>query len=140
MGQFYPRWNKSETLWDQTSVHFSLPSQSILKSDQKKSQICPICGKYAPLWALIWHPWTLLTFWHNLSPCCVKTGAKWRMTSALAKWSTLQHQAVITLSLTYHYSLLMWLSQHNYLWFFLDVCLKKIQNSNPLFKKGRQKS
>ena len=39
-----PKWDKSGTFSDQISVHFGSVSQNVLKSDLKKSQICPIWG------------------------------------------------------------------------------------------------
>ena len=41
VGQIVPKWNKSKTFSDQISVHFESASQSVLKSDVKKSRICP---------------------------------------------------------------------------------------------------
>ena len=45
MGQIGPKWDKSGTFSDQIPVHFGSSSQSVLKSDLKKSWICPIWGQ-----------------------------------------------------------------------------------------------
>ena len=37
-----PKWDKSATFSDEISVYFGSQSQNILKSDLKKSRICPI--------------------------------------------------------------------------------------------------
>ena len=42
VAQIGPKWDKSRTFSDQTSVDFDLSGQYLLKSDLKKSQICPI--------------------------------------------------------------------------------------------------
>ena len=36
---------------------FGSPNQNVLKSDLKKSRICPIWFKSVALWAQIWYPW-----------------------------------------------------------------------------------
>ena len=70
VGQIGTKWDKSGTFPDQISIHFdsakcheiwsekvldlSHTSQNVLKSDLKKSRICPILGLYDPLWAQIW--------------------------------------------------------------------------------------
>ena len=38
------KWDKSGTFSDQISVHFGALRQNVLKSDLKKSRICPIWG------------------------------------------------------------------------------------------------
>ena len=42
VGQIGPKWDKSGTFSDLISVHFGSSSQNVLKSDLKKSRICPI--------------------------------------------------------------------------------------------------
>ena len=54
-GHIGPKLDKSRTFSDQISVHFSSPSQVVLKSDLKQSPICPICRQTDILFAL-WHP------------------------------------------------------------------------------------
>ena len=48
---------QSGTFFYQISVHFGLPSQNVLKSDLKKSQICPIWGQSDVLYAQIFSHW-----------------------------------------------------------------------------------
>ena len=48
--QIAPKRNKSGTFSDQISVHFS---QNVLKSDLKKSWICPNRGQLDPIFAKI---------------------------------------------------------------------------------------
>ena len=46
-------------IWDfsrSNSVHFSSPSENVLKSNRKKFPICPILGQSYSLWAQIWIP------------------------------------------------------------------------------------
>ena len=49
VGEIDPKWDKSVTFSDQISVHFG-SSQNVLKSDLKRSRICPIRGQSDPLW------------------------------------------------------------------------------------------
>ena len=44
VGQIGKKWDKSGTFSDQISVHFGALRQNVLKSDLKKSRICPIMG------------------------------------------------------------------------------------------------
>ena len=50
VGQIGPKLDKSVTFPDQISEHFGAVRQNVLKSDRKKSRICPIWGQSDPLW------------------------------------------------------------------------------------------
>ena len=54
VGQIGPKWDKSGAFSDQISVHFGSIE---LKSDLKKSRICPIWGQSDLLWSQTYHPW-----------------------------------------------------------------------------------
>ena len=47
---------KSMTFSGQISVYFGSMRQNVLKSDLKKSRICPTCGQYDQLWGQIRNP------------------------------------------------------------------------------------
>ena len=57
VGHIGPKWDKSGAFSDQIS----------LKSDLKKTRICPIWGQSDPLWSQTYHPWSSLSpVWCNL--------------------------------------------------------------------------
>ena len=49
--QIVLKWDKSGAFSHQISVQFGSASQIVLKSDLRKSRICPICGQSDHLWA-----------------------------------------------------------------------------------------
>ena len=56
IGQIGIKRDKSGTFSDQISVHFGAQRQNVLKSDLKKSRICPIWGHSDPFWVQIYSP------------------------------------------------------------------------------------
>ena len=57
LGQIGLKLDKSGTFSDQISVHFGAGCQNVLKSDLKKSRICPIWGHFDQFWAQISLTW-----------------------------------------------------------------------------------
>ena len=57
VGQIGPKRDKSGIFSDQISGHFGAPRQNVLKSDLKKSWMCPFSSQSDPLRALIYHHW-----------------------------------------------------------------------------------
>ena len=55
VGLIGPKWDKSGPFSDQIWVYFGALWQNVLKSDLKKSRICPIWGQSDPLWSQTWH-------------------------------------------------------------------------------------
>ena len=54
---------------------FRSTSQNVLKSNLKRSLICPICGQSDPLWSQTYHPWLYYIEIRNvrISPKWVKS-------------------------------------------------------------------